>query len=198
FEINKDLIRKYFLQEKYLRKRYRFFKEYTDTEQNNIRTTWYEYMTKIKAYVMFFDYLKIHINQQENKKYFEQEENLEKITKLKREYLLEDIKNEQSQKNNIKKIFMNKKTTTTWLTSDNKTIETIHPPSIQNNQIQATPFKLQTETSTTQLTRNETNKIIEQNNYTNKYLQTLGSQLSRIENTIQKINQNETKVQKIK
>ncbi|GAV84990.1 LOW QUALITY PROTEIN: hypothetical protein CFOL_v3_28430, partial [Cephalotus follicularis] len=45
-------------------------------------------------------------------------------------------------------------------------------------------------------------KIIEQNNYTNKYLQTLASQFSRIENTIQKVKQNysknETKTQKIK
>ncbi|GAV64387.1 hypothetical protein CFOL_v3_07905, partial [Cephalotus follicularis] len=73
FEINKDLIRKDFLQEKYLRKRNRFFTKYSETEQNNIRTTWYEYMIKIKAHVMFFDYLKIYINQQENKKYFEEE-----------------------------------------------------------------------------------------------------------------------------
>ncbi|GAV91444.1 LOW QUALITY PROTEIN: MP domain-containing protein, partial [Cephalotus follicularis] len=41
-----------------------------------------------------------------------------------------------------------------------------------------------------QITTNETNKIIEQNNYTNRHLQTLGSQLSRIENTIQNIKQN--------
>ncbi|GAV59541.1 LOW QUALITY PROTEIN: MP domain-containing protein, partial [Cephalotus follicularis] len=58
FEINKDLRRKYFLQEKFLRKRNRFFKKYSETEQNNIRTVWYEYMSKIKAHVMFFDYLK--------------------------------------------------------------------------------------------------------------------------------------------
>ncbi|GAV88475.1 hypothetical protein CFOL_v3_31897, partial [Cephalotus follicularis] len=59
FEIKKDLIRKDFLQEKYLRKRYRFFKKYSEIEQNNIRTAWYEYMIKIKAHVMFFDYLPI-------------------------------------------------------------------------------------------------------------------------------------------
>ncbi|GAV88236.1 LOW QUALITY PROTEIN: hypothetical protein CFOL_v3_31659, partial [Cephalotus follicularis] len=86
--------------------------------------------------------------------------------------------------------------TITWITSDNKIIEAIHPLSekiqinIQNNQIQAAPFKLQTETSNNQITTNETNKIIEQNNYTNRHLQTLGSQLSRIENTIQNIKQN--------
>ncbi|GAV79866.1 LOW QUALITY PROTEIN: zf-CCHC domain-containing protein, partial [Cephalotus follicularis] len=60
----------------------------------------------------------------------------------------------------------------TWLTSDNKIIEVIHPPSekiqinVQNNQIQAAPFKLQNETSSNQTTQ-EINKIIEQNNYTN-------------------------------
>ncbi|GAV69048.1 hypothetical protein CFOL_v3_12549, partial [Cephalotus follicularis] len=90
----------------------------------------------------------------------------------------------------IQKIFMNQKTTTTWLTSDNKIIESIHPPSekiqinVQNNQIQAEPFKLQNDTSSNQTTQ-ETNKIIEQNNYSNRHLQTLGSQLSRIENIIQ-------------
>ncbi|GAV88960.1 hypothetical protein CFOL_v3_32381 [Cephalotus follicularis] len=113
---------------------------------------------------MFFDYLPIYKNQQENKKYFTEEK--------------------------IQKIFMNQKTTTTWLTSDNKIIESIHPPSekiqinVQNNQIQAVPFKLQNETSSNQ-TIQETNKIIEQNNYTNRHLQTLGIQLSRIENIIQ-------------
>ncbi|GAV92107.1 LOW QUALITY PROTEIN: MP domain-containing protein, partial [Cephalotus follicularis] len=164
FEINKDLIRKDFIQEKYLRKRYRFFQKYSEVEQNNIRTAWYEYMIKIKAHIMFFDYLPIYKNQLENKKYFTEEK--------------------------IQKIFMNQKTTTTWLTSDNKIIEAIHPPSekiqinIQNNQIQAAPFKLQNETSSNQTTQ-ETNKIIEQNNYSNRHLQTLGSQLSRIENIIQ-------------
>ncbi|GAV92975.1 hypothetical protein CFOL_v3_36353 [Cephalotus follicularis] len=77
FEINKDLIRKDFLQEKYLRKRYRFFKKYSEIEQNNIRTAWYAHMIKIKAHVMFFDYLPIYKNQQENKKYFEGEKILE-------------------------------------------------------------------------------------------------------------------------
>ncbi|GAV60575.1 MP domain-containing protein, partial [Cephalotus follicularis] len=130
FEINKDLIKKDFLQEKYLRKRFRFFQKYSEDEQNNIRTTWYEYMIKIKAHIMFFDYLPIYKNQQENKKYFTEEK--------------------------IQKIFMNQKTTTTWLTSYNKPIEAIHPPSekiqinVQNNQIQAAPFKLQNETSSTQ------------------------------------------------
>ncbi|GAV61981.1 LOW QUALITY PROTEIN: MP domain-containing protein, partial [Cephalotus follicularis] len=163
FEINKDLIRKDFLQEKYLRKRFRFFQKYSEVEQNDFRTAWYEYMIKIKAHIMFFDYLLIYKNQQENKKYFTEEK--------------------------IKKIFMNQKTTTTWLTSDNKIIESIHPPSekiqinVQNNQTQAAPFKLQNETSNNQATP-ETNKIIEQNNYTNRHLQTL-SQLSRIENIIQ-------------
>ncbi|GAV82927.1 LOW QUALITY PROTEIN: MP domain-containing protein, partial [Cephalotus follicularis] len=120
FKINKDLIREDFLQEKYLRKRYKFFQKYSEIEQNNIRTAC-------------------------------------------------------------------------------KIIEAIHPPSekiqinIQNNQIQAAPFKLQNE-----ITIHETNKIIEQNNYTNRHLQTLGSQLSRIENIIQNIKQkskNKTKNQ---
>ncbi|GAV86542.1 LOW QUALITY PROTEIN: hypothetical protein CFOL_v3_29972, partial [Cephalotus follicularis] len=184
FEINEDLIRKDFLQEKFLRKKNRFFRKYYETEQNNIRTAWYEYITKIKAHVMFFDYLKIYTNKR-NKKYVEEEKISEKF-----------------------KIFMNQKTTTTWITSDNKTIESIHPPSekiqinIYKNRIQAAPFKLQTEERNTQITTNETNKIIEQNNYTNRHLQTL-SQLSRIENTIRKIEQNsknETKnqTQKIK
>ncbi|GAV86628.1 LOW QUALITY PROTEIN: MP domain-containing protein, partial [Cephalotus follicularis] len=106
-------------------------------------------------------------------------------------------------KEKIQKIFMNQKTTTTWLTSDNKIIEAIHPPSekiqinVQNNQIQAAPFKLQNETSSNQTTQ-ETNKIIEQNNYTNGHLQTLGIQLSRIENIIQdkiKHSREETKTQ---
>ncbi|GAV92151.1 LOW QUALITY PROTEIN: hypothetical protein CFOL_v3_35532, partial [Cephalotus follicularis] len=174
FEINKDLIRKDFLPEKYLRKRYRFFQKYSEVEQNNIRTAWYEYMIKIKAHIMFFDYLPIYKNQQENKKYFTEEK--------------------------IQKIFMNKKTATTWLTSDNKIIEAILPPSekiqinIQNNQIQAAPFKNKNETSSNQTTQ-ETNKIIEQNNYSNRHLQTLGSQLSRIENIIQQHSREETKNQ---
>ncbi|GAV78190.1 LOW QUALITY PROTEIN: hypothetical protein CFOL_v3_21658, partial [Cephalotus follicularis] len=89
--------------------------------------------------------------------------------------------------------------TTTWLTSNNKTIEANHPPSskiqinIQNSKIQAAPFKLQNEATNVPITTSETNKIIEQNNYTNKYLHTIGSQLCRIENTIQRVNENEVK-----
>ncbi|GAV74425.1 hypothetical protein CFOL_v3_17905, partial [Cephalotus follicularis] len=73
-------------------------------------------------------------------------------------------------------------------------IETIHPSSeklqinISNRKIQAVPFKLQAENTNTPTTINETNKIIEQNNYTNIHLQTIGSQLSRIEAMIQKTN----------
>ncbi|GAV84490.1 LOW QUALITY PROTEIN: MP domain-containing protein, partial [Cephalotus follicularis] len=161
-------------------------------EQNNIRTALYEYMIKIKAHVMFFDYLPIYKNQQENKKYFEEEKIHEKI--LTEKIIKEnDIPKIQDNKKEFK-IFMNKKTTTTWITSDRKIIEAIHPPSekiqinIQNNQIQTAPFKLVNETSNNQATH-ETNKIIEQNNYTNRHLQTLGSQLSRIENIIQNIKQ---------
>ncbi|GAV66880.1 LOW QUALITY PROTEIN: hypothetical protein CFOL_v3_10390, partial [Cephalotus follicularis] len=88
-------------------------------------------------------------------------------------------------------IFTNKKTTTTWITTDNKVIEAIHPLSdkiqinIQNSEIQVAPFKLQTENNNTPITTNETNKIIEQNNYTNKHLQTIGS-LTRMETLIHK------------
>ncbi|GAV77051.1 hypothetical protein CFOL_v3_20523 [Cephalotus follicularis] len=131
-------------------------------------------MTKIKAHIIFFDYLPIYINQQENKK---------KIT------------------NENKQIFMNQKSTTTWVTTDNKVIEVIHPLSekiqlnIQNNKIQAAPFKLQTENSNTPVTVNETDKIIEQNNYTNRHLQIIGSQLFRIETLIHKTSDTKTKPQ---
>ncbi|GAV89841.1 hypothetical protein CFOL_v3_33253, partial [Cephalotus follicularis] len=190
FEINKDLIREDFLQEKYLRKRYRFFQKYSEIEQNNIRTTWYEYMIKIKTRVMFFDYLPIYKNQQQNKKYFEEEEKIPENEKILTEKIIKenDIPKIDDNKKEFK-IFMNQKTTTTWITSDSKIIEAIHPPSekiqinIQNNQIQYAPFKLQNDSSNNQATY-ETNKIIEQNNYTNRYLQTR-SQLSRIENIIQ-------------
>ncbi|GAV78247.1 LOW QUALITY PROTEIN: hypothetical protein CFOL_v3_21715, partial [Cephalotus follicularis] len=149
--------------------RYNFFEKYTETEQNNIRTAWYEYMNEIKVYIMFFDYLPIYINQQENKK-----------------------------------IFMNKKITTTWSTTDDKIIEAIHSPSekiqinISNGKIQVAPFKLHTEITNVPITNTETNKIIEQNNYTNKNLQTIGSQLSRIENIIQMVKENKIETHKTK
>ncbi|GAV90666.1 hypothetical protein CFOL_v3_34072 [Cephalotus follicularis] len=108
FEINKDLIRKDFLQEKYLRKRYIFFQKYSEIEQNNIRTAWYEYMIKIKAHVMFFDYLPIYKNQQENKKYFDKEE----ISKKK------PISTEKIIKNDIPKIQDNEKQTIRMINTD--------------------------------------------------------------------------------
>ncbi|GAV58055.1 LOW QUALITY PROTEIN: hypothetical protein CFOL_v3_01591, partial [Cephalotus follicularis] len=153
FVINKYLIRKdFYIKNK--QNRNNFFKKYIETEQNIIRTVWYEYVTKIKDHIMFFNYLPIYINQQENKH-----------------------------------IFMNKKSTTTCITTDNKVIKTIHPPSekiqinIPNGKIQAVPFKLQTENTDTL----ETNKIIEQNNYTNKHLQTIGSQLQLTLNEVNQI-----------
>ncbi|GAV91619.1 hypothetical protein CFOL_v3_35011, partial [Cephalotus follicularis] len=149
--------KKIFLHLKNKQNRNKFFKKYTKTQRNDIRTSWYEYMTKIKADIMFFDYLPIYNNQQENKH-----------------------------------IFMNKKSTTTWITIDNKVIEIIHLPSekiqinISNGKIQATPSKLHSENTNTLVTVNETNKIIEQNNYTNKHLQIIGSQLSLIETLVHK------------
>ncbi|GAV88295.1 hypothetical protein CFOL_v3_31718, partial [Cephalotus follicularis] len=99
----------------------------------------------------------------------------------------------------------NKKSTTTWTTSDNRIIKTIYPPSeklhinIPNGKIRAAPFKLQAENVNTPSTTNETNKIVEQNNYANRHLQTLDSQLSQIEIMIQKTNDEiKTKIQKTK
>ncbi|GAV60639.1 LOW QUALITY PROTEIN: hypothetical protein CFOL_v3_04168, partial [Cephalotus follicularis] len=118
--------------------------------QSTIRTSWYEYMETIKCQIMFFGFLQIYFHKQFHEKH----------------------------------IYMSKKCTTIWTTSDNKIIETIHPPSeklhinIPNRKIQAAPFKLQLENINTTPTIYETNKIIEQNNYTNKHLQTLGFQLS--------------------
>ncbi|GAV77456.1 LOW QUALITY PROTEIN: zf-CCHC domain-containing protein/MP domain-containing protein, partial [Cephalotus follicularis] len=147
-----------------------------------------------QTHVMFFDYLPIYKNKQENKKYFKEEKIPENKQILTEKIIKEnDIPKIQDNKKEFK-IFMNKKITTTWITSDSKIIEAIHPPSekiqinIQNNQIRAASFKLQNETSNNQITH-ETNKIIKQNNYTNRHLQTLGSQLSRIENIIQNIKQ---------
>ncbi|GAV80650.1 hypothetical protein CFOL_v3_24110, partial [Cephalotus follicularis] len=90
-------------------------------------------------------------------------------------------------------------------TSNNIIIETIHPPSeklhinIPNGKIQATQFKLQAKNIKTPPTIYKPNKIIEQNNYTNRHLQTLDSQLSRIESMIQKTDDEiKTKNQKTK
>ncbi|GAV75285.1 LOW QUALITY PROTEIN: hypothetical protein CFOL_v3_18764, partial [Cephalotus follicularis] len=173
FEIDKDLIRKYFLLKRNIQNRNNFFSKYIATEQNDIRKAWYKYMAKIKAHVMFFDYLPSYINQQENRK----------------------------KMNEDKQILLNKKSTTTWVITDNKIMEAIHPPSekiqlnFQNNKKQVASFKLQAENSTVPVSVNETNKIIEQNNYTNRHLQTVGSQLSRIETLIHKTSDTKTKPQ---
>ncbi|GAV71081.1 hypothetical protein CFOL_v3_14575 [Cephalotus follicularis] len=162
FIINKEFLRKDFFHTINNQNRNHFFQKYSKTEQSNIRTAWYEHMTKIKAHIIFFDYLPIYINKQTNNKYVY--------------------------------IYMNQKSTITWITSYNKMIETIRLPSgnlhinIPNGKIQAAPFMLQAEHPNTPTTIVETNKIIEQNNYTNKHLKTIGFQISRIETMIQKTN----------
>jgi hypothetical protein len=81
---------------------------------------------------------------------------------------------------------LNVLTTSTWTKLDKTFIESTHPPkeniliNVENKLIKASPFKLPPKNSE----KDEERKIIEQNNYTNKYLNIIGDQLDKIENKI--------------
>ena len=81
---------------------------------------------------------------------------------------------------------LNVLTTSKWTKLDKTSIESTHPPkeniliNVENKPIKASPFKLPPKNSE----KDEERKIIEQNNYTNKYLNIIGDQLDKIENKI--------------
>jgi hypothetical protein len=86
---------------------------------------------------------------------------------------------------------LNVLTTTTWTKQDKTLVESSHPPKenilikVRNELVKSSSFKLP---PTKLPEKDEERKIIEQNNYTNKCLNTIGDQLDKIENKIYSIN----------
>ena len=86
---------------------------------------------------------------------------------------------------------LNVLTTTTWTKQDKALVESSHPPKenilikVRNELVKSSSFKLP---PTKLPEKDEERKIIEQNNYTNKCLNTIGDQLDKIENKIDSIN----------
>ncbi|KAG7966020.1 hypothetical protein I3843_08G029400 [Carya illinoinensis] len=74
---------------------------------------------------------------------------------------------------------------------DRKVVKTTHPPldsilvSLKGKEVKASPFKI-SESSLNENVLAETKKIIEQNNFVNQTLHTIGQQLDRIEDKVKK------------
>ena len=160
FEINKDLLRKDFNSEENKNKKEWFFKTYDSDERAAIRTQWYNQMKELRKNICFFDRYKTYY-----------------VETLK--FMLEHLPIEDH-------LTVIKKLTNTWkLPNKTEEIESVHPPleQIKIREVKATPLK-NIESTNDIIRQAHIAQLMEQNNFTNINLQTIGKQTDRIENLI--------------
>ena len=159
FEINKDLLRKDFYSEVNKKRNVWFF----STVPKDIRTLYQE---------EFYTYL---IQERKNIKFW---------------IWFELFKQDKHPDYPCKRINNTSTKVKVWKTSDNIVIESIHPPkakiekNINGTIIRASPFKTKLEDKGTARAV-DIRRIMEQNNYTNMILKTIGDQLNRVEEIIE-------------
>ena len=156
FQIDKQLLRKDFYSEANLQIRTWFMKTYNASDRKNIQEIYYNFQTEHGMHIMFFTWFQIYSSQHGL------------------EYPFREVQ-------------VNSKTTQ-WQMK-NGSVESIHPPlrqigfDYQSVNINASPFKIIDDSN--EVSKKDVSKIMEQNNFTNQHLHTIGQQLNRIEETVQ-------------
>ena len=159
FEINKDLLRKDFYSEVNKQRNDWFFSTIPKVIRTIYQEEFYAYLRQEKKNIKFWIWFEL----------FKQEEYPD--------YPCKRINN-TSTKAKI------------WKTSDNIVIESIHPPeakiekNINGTIVTASPFKTKPEDKGT-ASASDIRRIMEQINYTNMFLITLGNQVNRVEEIIE-------------
>ncbi|KAH9668287.1 hypothetical protein KPL70_021359 [Citrus sinensis] len=161
FELNKTSLHNDFYSDLNKEKRLWFFKHFLN-QRKEIQQTYYEFVNLHKVHILFFDWIEIY-SSDNNVSYPFKESNPITIRKKVSEWKLLD---------------------------SDRIIESEHPPlrsvTVDHGeppvQIRASPYKIP------KLNDSEANlsSIIQQNNFCNTNLNTIGKQLTRIENQIQK------------
>src|SRR5262249_17987468 len=158
FEINKTYLHNEFYSEKNKEKKIWFFKNFLEIRKQ-IQEEYYDYMKENEINIEFFTWFEIYY----------------------------------APKNDIEypfKMINNSTKTKIWETKTGQKFESEHPPLREleinhfNKTVTISPYKTKNETE--DITSKDIKNIIEQNNFTNTHLQTIGTQLNKISNIINK------------
>ncbi|KAH9669172.1 hypothetical protein KPL70_021675 [Citrus sinensis] len=161
FELDKAFLHKDFYSDLNKEKRLWFFKHFLN-QRKEIQQTYYEFVNLHQVHILFFDWFEIY-SFNNNISYPFKESN---------------------------PITIRKKTTEWKLSESNRTVDSEHPPlrsiTVDHGEppieIRASPYKIPKPNDTD----SNLSSIIQQNNFCNTNLNTIGKQLTRIENQIQK------------
>ncbi|KAG7967625.1 hypothetical protein I3843_08G108200, partial [Carya illinoinensis] len=130
---------------------------YSISEKQKIRKEWKKKMYKDNKHILFFDFLENHyVSKKDNSKQY--------LNVLKSSFIKEEGR---------------------------KVVKTSHPPletilvSVKGKKVKASPFKI-SDPGPNENVFAETKKIIEQNNFVNQTLYTIGQQLDRIKDKVEK------------
>ncbi|KAH9727428.1 hypothetical protein KPL70_008677 [Citrus sinensis] len=157
FELDKTLLHKDFYSDLNKEKRLWFFKHFLN-QRKEIQQTYYEFVNLHQVHILFFDWFEIY-SSDNNISYPFKESN---------------------------PITIRKKTTEWKLSESNRTVDSEHPPlrsvTVDHGEppieIRASPYKIPKPNDTD----SNLSSIIQQNNFCNTNLNTIGKQLTRIEN----------------
>ncbi|KAH9743016.1 hypothetical protein KPL70_003158 [Citrus sinensis] len=161
FDLDKAFLHKDFYSDLNKEKRLWFFKHFLN-QRKEIQQTYYEFVNLHQVHILFFDWFEIY-SSNNNISYPFKESN---------------------------PITIRKKTTEWKLSESNRTIDSEHPPlrsvTVDHGEppieIRASPYKIPKPNDTD----SNLSSIIQQNNFCNTNLNTIGKQLTMIENQIQK------------
>ncbi|KAH9649499.1 hypothetical protein KPL70_026003 [Citrus sinensis] len=160
FELDKTLLHNDFYSDLNKEKRLWFFKHFLN-QRKEIQQSYYEFVNLHKVHILFFDWFEIY-SSNNNISYPFKESN---------------------------PITIRKKTTEWKLSESNRTVDSEHPPlqsvTVDHGEppveIRASPYKIPKPNDTD----SNLSSIIQQNNFCNTNLNTIGKQLTRIENQFQ-------------
>ncbi|KAH9660105.1 hypothetical protein KPL70_024093 [Citrus sinensis] len=160
FDLDKGFLHKDFYSDLNKEKRLWFFKHFLN-QRKEIQQTYYEFVNLHQVHILFFDWFEIY-SSNNNISYPFKESN---------------------------PITIRKKTTEWKLSESNRTVDSEHPPlrsvTVDHGEppieIRASPYKIHKPNDTD----SNLSSIIQQNNFCNTNLNTIGKQLTRIENQFQ-------------
>jgi hypothetical protein len=161
FVINKPLLKSDFYGDHNMEKRSWFFQHFLQ-QRNDIQNQFYAYIETHNVQILFFDWFEFHY-----------------VSAQHIAYPFASIKHACP--------IITRSKTPTWTLTSGPTVESDHPPlpniqlSHKDQTVDAAPYKLPGEDTLT-----NTKYIIQQNNFTNTNLHTIGKQLTRLEKKIQK------------
>jgi hypothetical protein len=198
YEINKDKLRKDFMSPEYDDKRKWFFNTFSQIEQNNIRTIWYNHMNELRTDIYLFpwfehNYEKINIRKDNNTDKIENSQTNEEyslsksttLTHLETQIIVSPLKvtsfndDNKDMNNDYKEIIPLHNEIIHKEYTHNESLSLIH----KESQLVTPPLKLIT-SSFKKASPSNDNNIILQNDFTNTCIKAFNDKTNKIENQI--------------